>query len=122
MSKEPNDLSFREGDIIEVVAETNADWWTGKHNGKQGLFPSNYVEKMSSSGTPPSYSSPSGPPPEAPLVPYSNSGPPIVYPPPAQPYNPYLGQPGQQQIVIQQEQAPPPKSSRFGGLGNVVRI
>ena len=27
--------------------ETNADWWTGKVKGKQGLFPSNYVEKIS---------------------------------------------------------------------------
>jgi LAS seventeen-binding protein 1/2 len=120
VSKEPNDLSFREGDIIEVVAEMNADWWTGKLNGKQGIFPSNYVEKMSRSLSPPSYPSPSGPPPEASLVPYSNSGPPIVYPPPPQPYNPYLGQPGQQQVVVQQ--APPPKPNRFGGLGQVVRV
>lgn len=43
---DPNDLSFRAGDIIEIVSETNVDWWTGKLNGRQGLFPSNYVEKL----------------------------------------------------------------------------
>lgn len=31
------------------MEETNADWWTGKVNGRRGLFPSNYVEKISSS-------------------------------------------------------------------------
>jgi len=44
--EDPNDLSFSAGDIIEIVDETNADWWTGRLNGKQGLFPSTYVEKL----------------------------------------------------------------------------
>jgi len=44
--QDPNDLSFAAGDIIEIVEETNADWWTGRLNGKQGLFPSTYVEKL----------------------------------------------------------------------------
>ncbi|KAJ7178865.1 hypothetical protein C8R43DRAFT_974515, partial [Mycena crocata] len=47
-----NDLSFRAGDTIEIVAETNADWWTGRYNGRQGLFPSNYVEKLSPTPAP----------------------------------------------------------------------
>lgn len=35
------DLSFRAGDIIEIVNKTQNDneWWTGKINGKQGQFP-----------------------------------------------------------------------------------
>lgn len=46
-SEDPNDLSFRAGDIIEIVKETNADWWTGRSkSGKQGLFPATYVEKL----------------------------------------------------------------------------
>ncbi|THH11011.1 hypothetical protein EW145_g925 [Phellinidium pouzarii] len=45
--QDPNDLSFKAGDVIEIVAETNDDWWTGKHKGKQGLFPTNHVEKLS---------------------------------------------------------------------------
>ncbi|EJD06664.1 SH3-domain-containing protein [Fomitiporia mediterranea MF3/22] len=44
--EDPNDLSFRAGDIIEIIEETNPDWWTGKINGKQGLLPSNHVEKL----------------------------------------------------------------------------
>lgn len=45
-SEDPNDLSFRAGDIIEIVQETNADWWTGNSKGKQGLFPATYVERL----------------------------------------------------------------------------
>ncbi|KAG2074180.1 SH3-domain-containing protein [Suillus decipiens] len=46
-SEDPNDLSFRAGDIIEIVKETNADWWTGRSKtGKQGLFPATYVERL----------------------------------------------------------------------------
>ena len=134
--QEPNDLSFRAGDIIEVVAETNTDWWTGRLNGKQGLFPSNYVEKIP--GSPPSYPPPSdtrGASP-APLAPY-NSGPPAPYQPvyngppqggyqaqSPQPYNPYLGPPSQppQQVVAQQAPpSEPAKSNRFGGMGRLVR-
>ena len=35
------DLSFKAGDRIEVVERTeNAeDWWTGRLNGQQGVFP-----------------------------------------------------------------------------------
>lgn len=39
------DLSFSAGDRIEVVQKTGSqdDWWTGKVNGAQGIFPGNYV-------------------------------------------------------------------------------
>lgn len=50
--QDAKDLSFSAGDVIEIVAETNADWWEGKIHGKQGLFPSNHVEKLSSPITP----------------------------------------------------------------------
>ncbi|KAF4613683.1 hypothetical protein D9613_007856 [Agrocybe pediades] len=40
------DLSFYAGDIIEIVDEKNADWWTGRLNGREGLFPATYVEKL----------------------------------------------------------------------------
>lgn len=35
------DLSFRAGDRIEIVEKTDSaeDWWTGKLNGAQGVFP-----------------------------------------------------------------------------------
>ncbi|KAK1749950.1 BAR domain-containing protein [Echria macrotheca] len=40
------DLSFRTGDVIEIVTRTNNDneWWVGKLHGKQGQFPGNYVK------------------------------------------------------------------------------
>ncbi|KAF5370470.1 hypothetical protein D9615_009757 [Tricholomella constricta] len=44
--QDPDDLSFAAGDIVEIVEETNADWWMGKVHGKQALFPSSYVEKI----------------------------------------------------------------------------
>ncbi|KAG8890821.1 hypothetical protein FRB98_004866 [Tulasnella sp. 332] len=44
--QEANDLSFRKGDIIEIVEETNADWWTGITRGRTGLFPSNHAVKI----------------------------------------------------------------------------
>jgi amphiphysin len=41
------DLSFNAGDRIEVVERTASaeDWWTGKVNGQQGVFPGNYVRE-----------------------------------------------------------------------------
>ncbi|KAI8988364.1 hypothetical protein BDF20DRAFT_815210 [Mycotypha africana] len=44
--QEQGDLSFKEGDMITIVqkSESQDDWWTGKCNGKQGMFPANYVE------------------------------------------------------------------------------
>ncbi|KAI1402084.1 BAR-domain-containing protein [Hypoxylon fuscum] len=40
-----SDISFRAGDVIEIVSRTQNDneWWTGKCHGKQGQFPGNYV-------------------------------------------------------------------------------
>ncbi|KAJ2455151.1 BAR adaptor protein Hob1, partial [Coemansia sp. RSA 2424] len=39
------DLSFNEGDRIELVhrAESKDDWWTGRLNGVEGVFPGTYV-------------------------------------------------------------------------------
>jgi lipid-binding SYLF domain-containing protein len=44
--QQDGDLSFREGDIITIVQKTESqdDWWTGKVNGRQGIFPANYVQ------------------------------------------------------------------------------
>ncbi|ROV92785.1 hypothetical protein VMCG_09043 [Cytospora schulzeri] len=39
------DLTFRAGDVIEIVTRTQNDneWWIGKLHGKSGQFPGNYV-------------------------------------------------------------------------------
>lgn len=41
------DLSFNAGDRIELVEKTQSseDWWTGRLNGQQGVFPGNYVQE-----------------------------------------------------------------------------
>ncbi|KAI5860192.1 BAR-domain-containing protein [Durotheca rogersii] len=40
------DISFRAGDVIEIVSRTQNEneWWVGKCHGKQGQFPGNYVK------------------------------------------------------------------------------
>ncbi|KAK7423623.1 BAR adaptor protein Hob1 [Neonectria magnoliae] len=40
------DLSFRAGDVIEIVTRTQNEneWWQGKLQGRQGQFPGNYVQ------------------------------------------------------------------------------
>ena len=37
------DLGFKSGDKIEIL-EKDGQWWTGRKNGKEGVFPFNYVE------------------------------------------------------------------------------
>ncbi|RDX51449.1 BAR-domain-containing protein [Lentinus brumalis] len=41
------DLEFKAGDRIELVERTDSteDWWTGRLNGQQGVFPGNYVQE-----------------------------------------------------------------------------
>ncbi|KAG8713319.1 hypothetical protein FRC08_013411 [Ceratobasidium sp. 394] len=48
---DPADLSFKAGDIIEIVEETSEDWWVGRLNGRQGMFPSNRCIKMGDDAT-----------------------------------------------------------------------
>jgi LAS seventeen-binding protein 1/2 len=137
--QDPNDLSFHAGDVIDITAETNADWWTGSHRGKQGLFPSNYVERLPSASagslpspvsTPyvpiPSYGAPEKAliHPPAPSNPYPSYHPAGGYQPPPGVYNPY-GAPMQPQpppgdtVVTNSEQ--PPKKNKFGGkFGSTV--
>eukprot|EP00026_Physarum_polycephalum_P002069 Phypoly_transcript_02073.p1 GENE.Phypoly_transcript_02073~~Phypoly_transcript_02073.p1 ORF type:complete len:391 (+),score=73.31 Phypoly_transcript_02073:1675-2847(+) len=39
-----NELDFFAGDTITVISEDASGWWTGEVDGRQGLFPSNYVQ------------------------------------------------------------------------------
>ncbi|KAL5526077.1 hypothetical protein ACEPAG_7415 [Sanghuangporus baumii] len=142
---DPNDLSFRSGDIIEIISETNADWWTGRlPNGRQGLFPSNYVEKLPQPPSSPmrSASPARSPVPAPPALSFPGAGPGSYGPPTAPPTwqaPPQLyGYPNEKQNVVygpppsgppQQYQAPPPpapapvpekKKHKFGGLGNTM--
>lgn len=44
-AQETDELSFNEGDRIELIAENASGWWKGRFRGREGVFPSNYVEK-----------------------------------------------------------------------------
>ncbi|KAL9603840.1 MAG: hypothetical protein Q9219_000949 [cf. Caloplaca sp. 3 TL-2023] len=44
---EPGELQFRKGDIIAVLESVYKDWWNGSLKGQTGIFPLNYVEKLS---------------------------------------------------------------------------
>lgn len=39
------DLGFTKNQVITIVGKAGGDWWRGRdNNGKEGIFPSNYVE------------------------------------------------------------------------------
>lgn len=38
-----NELSLKKGDIIKVTKRIDEGWWVGICNGRNGMFPSNYV-------------------------------------------------------------------------------
>ncbi|NP_001118234.1 amoeboid myosin I [Strongylocentrotus purpuratus] len=41
-----DELSFGEGETIEIILEDASGWWRGKLRGREGLFPANYIEKI----------------------------------------------------------------------------
>lgn len=44
---ESGELAFKKGDIIAVLESVYKDWWKGSLRGQVGIFPLNYVEKLS---------------------------------------------------------------------------
>jgi hypothetical protein len=45
-AENPDELNFREGDVITLLEKIEADWWKGELNGVVGLFPAVYVERV----------------------------------------------------------------------------
>ncbi|XP_069838249.1 GRB2-related adapter protein [Dendropsophus ebraccatus] len=45
-SEKSADLSFQRGDVIEVVENSDPNWWRGRISGRIGLFPRNYVQPV----------------------------------------------------------------------------
>jgi hypothetical protein len=42
---DPGDLGFSKGQVVTVLGKAGGDWWRGRDvKGKEGIFPSNYVE------------------------------------------------------------------------------
>ncbi|XP_018431025.1 PREDICTED: intersectin-2 [Nanorana parkeri] len=48
-STEPGDLTFNEGDVIQVI-QKDGEWWTGTVGDRSGIFPSNYVRPRDQEG------------------------------------------------------------------------
>lgn len=41
-----DELSLKTGQLIKVIGEEEEGWWRGILNGKEGVFPSNFVEEI----------------------------------------------------------------------------
>ena len=41
---EEGELEFKCGQMIDVLEKEDANWWRGRLQDKEGIFPSNYVE------------------------------------------------------------------------------
>jgi hypothetical protein len=113
--KDGDDLSFREGDIIHITSEEEGEgWWKGKvgPNGKEGLFPSNYVERTTEPAAPPYRQIP-----PAPTYGYSEKQPydPLAQPPVASGSN----APGPSDPTTTQGEEPK-KKNKFGKLGSTM--
>lgn len=46
IAQENTDLPFRKGDILEIQSAIDENWYQGSMNGRSGIFPISYVEKM----------------------------------------------------------------------------
>ncbi|XP_037589496.1 GRB2-related adapter protein isoform X1 [Cebus imitator] len=46
LAQDPSQLSFRRGDIIEVLERPDPHWWQGRSCGRVGYFPRSYVQPV----------------------------------------------------------------------------
>lgn len=102
-------MVFAAGETIEILEETNADWWKGQNaRGETGLFPANHVEKVVVTKTPPAV-------PVLPALPGRR----MVAPMPNEKasYDPMASAPPQPPV---QQQEVPQKKNKFGKYGNTV--
>jgi GTPase-activator protein for Ras-like GTPase/SH3 domain/Variant SH3 domain len=47
-AQNPDELEFKEGDVIDVLSKKHPEWWLGTLRGKQGIFPCSWVESLDS--------------------------------------------------------------------------
>lgn len=52
VARAANELTFRTGDIIQLLATNDSGMWKGELDGKVGLFPYNYVSECPSEYNP----------------------------------------------------------------------
>lgn len=41
-----DELNLNKGDIVDLIGEEEEGWWRGLLDGKEGVFPSNFVEEI----------------------------------------------------------------------------
>ncbi|RVE69809.1 hypothetical protein OJAV_G00081470 [Oryzias javanicus] len=46
LPQEQNDLELHPGDRVQVIDDSNEEWWKGKSGDKIGFFPSNFVQRV----------------------------------------------------------------------------
>ncbi|XP_017339966.1 SH3 and cysteine-rich domain-containing protein 2 isoform X1 [Ictalurus punctatus] len=46
LPQEKNDLELQPGDRVQVIDDSNEDWWKGKSRDKVGSFPANFVQRV----------------------------------------------------------------------------
>jgi len=44
-AQDDDELTIRKGDVITIIKE-HSEWWEGELNGRVGVFPANYVQKV----------------------------------------------------------------------------
>ncbi|XP_078318311.1 uncharacterized protein LOC111118302 isoform X29 [Crassostrea virginica] len=47
-AQNPRELSFKKGDILYLIRQVDRNWFEGERHGRKGIFPSNYVEVITS--------------------------------------------------------------------------
>nr|XP_034313652.1 uncharacterized protein LOC105332198 isoform X43 [Crassostrea gigas] len=47
-AQNPRELSFKKGDILYLLRQIDRNWFEGERYGRKGIFPSNYVEVITS--------------------------------------------------------------------------
>lgn len=136
--QQQEDLELRVGDKVQVLEHTSPDWWRGSIGSRTGMFPSNYIKKLSDQerkqapSPAPSYQNAlqpqptnqsqyaqNGPPPQFMYQQQYGSSQQVQYPPyQGSPYQQqpvqYQGQP-QQEVVVQQQQ-------QQGGGGHIKKF
>ncbi|CAG59105.1 uncharacterized protein GVI51_F04455 [Nakaseomyces glabratus] len=111
--QQDGDLAIRAGDKIQVLEKPSAEWYRGTVNGREGMFPSNYVRPAaapSANLAPPAYDNPKLSP-QPTVQSFQPPAQPIVAQPSPQPA--YYQAPPQQVVV---EQQPVQQSSAHNGL------
>lgn len=44
--EQEDELALDIGDVLEFLEEVEEGWWRGRLNGKEGIFPSNFVKEI----------------------------------------------------------------------------